>query len=62
MIFMVQRKRNRNSIFSMREKLYRMRMEIQDLEEILEECDNNACTEDYEDSYQGRERGYRSRY
>lgn len=69
MILMVQRKRS--SLSDMKERLYRMRMEIQELEDTLEECDNNTYTYDdkydgYEDrgyhSYQGRERGYRGRY
>ena len=66
MILMMQRKRN--GLSDMRERLYRMRMEIQELEETLEECDNNShsYSDDYEDraypNYQSRERGYRGRY
>ena len=64
MILMIHRKRN--GLSDMKERLYRMRMEIQELEETLEECDNaRSYNDDYEDnyhSYQDRERGYRGRY
>lgn len=53
---MVQR--GKKSFSEMREKLHRMRMEIQDLEETIEECGNSS--RDYSDDYE--DRNYRSSY
>lgn len=71
MMIMVQT--GKKSLLSMKEKLHKMRMEIQELEDAIEECETrNNHDDDYDsrrrrdyDDYDDRSRNrevYRSRY
>ena len=55
---MIMIKTGKKSLSEMKEKLHRMRMEIQGLEEDIEECERKD-NYDYDDDYDSRRRNRR---